>query len=114
MPSFVIDPWNNFVRVFELPKRMPTDFCFGGPVTTMFEMVDWFTPFVEISQANVEKEEWLKQGRTYPTLEITLDEIQDRMVDHLSRKMYLQAGRTYLLLFNCGASLTFKMGGTVQ
>ena len=32
----------NFLRVFQLPDELPSDYCFGGPVPTTMEMVDWF------------------------------------------------------------------------
>ena len=53
----IVDPWNNFCRVFEMPLEFSNDYCFNGGHPTNFQMVDWFYP-TEVDQAAVNKEIW--------------------------------------------------------
>jgi hypothetical protein len=34
----------NFLRLFEMPQKFPSGFCFGGGYPVRFQMVDWFGP----------------------------------------------------------------------
>lgn len=39
----------NMCRVFELPERFPSDYCFGGGHDVTFKMVDWYNPIPPIT-----------------------------------------------------------------
>lgn len=86
----------NFCRVFELPENYPSDFCFGRGIPVTMQMVDWFNP---ISPAEVTR------GQVKPWSENV-----SKLRDWLSTKVYVQAGRKYLLITDFGESFIFEKG----
>lgn len=81
----------NFCRIFELPVKFPTGFCFGGPLPTTFGMVDWFYPVQDEDQ----EKDW--ESEVVPLLR-----------EFLSKKQYVRPGRQYLLLTDFGKSFVFS------
>lgn len=45
----VINSNNNLIRIFVLPEKYPSAYCFGGGHEVIFTMVDWFNPYPTMS-----------------------------------------------------------------
>lgn len=105
-----VNPWNNFCRVFELPKEYPTGFCFNGGYPGEMLMVDWFNPVGEVPQAAVTKEVWQEKvgDPAEQDLEVDIDELGEKLLPFMKAKQYIQPGRTYLIIFDFGGSLIFE------
>ena len=91
--KFKITSDNNFLRVFKLPTKFSSEYCFGGGIPHEFVMVNWLnviSPF-EISDGK----------------EFTLQELHDVCVPHMQKQEFLRKGK-YLILFECGAAIQFE------
>jgi|SRR3990167_7275602 len=108
--KYTVDGWNNFCSVFELPERYPSGFCFGGGIPVTVTMVDWFNPVSGMGQPAISKEQWVKKLGEFQTEEVSDDGLRESLLPWVSMKNYVKKGRTYLILCNFGASLTFKGG----
>ena len=107
MGEYKVDGWNNFCRVFEAPDNYSKDYCFSGG--TNFQMVDWFRPVEGICQPAVTKEIWIENVDSIETVTIDHDELGSKLIEFISKKMYIKPGRTYLILCNFEASFMFTM-----
>jgi hypothetical protein len=105
--KYSVDGWNNFCRVFELPQRFSSKFCFGG-IPTNFQMVDWFNPVPDIGTPAVSKEVWKEKVGDIETVEIDHDELSNDLIGSLRMKRYIRPDRTYLIICDFGASFIFK------
>lgn len=87
---------NNFCRVFELPEKYPSGFCFGRGRPVSFQMVDWFQPIPvdDIYDDNVK--DWA--------------EYELMLKDFLRDKRYVKPGRQYLLITDFGQAFMFGDG----
>ena len=110
--KYNVDGWNNFCRVFELPIRFSSDFCFGEGVPTNFQMVDWFNPVPDIGQPAVSKEVWREKVGEIEVKNIDGDELATKLTDWLKMKLYTKPGCTYLVLCDFGLCFTFTKEGT--
>jgi len=81
---------DNFCRVFELPEKYPSDYCFQGGHPVTIKMIDWFNPVQPGNEWSVETGESL--------------------CDFVLRKGYIKPGRKYLILtdFNIALVVTGK------
>ncbi len=84
----------NFCRVFEMPESYPKGFCFGGGKPCEFLMVDWFQPIVPEKVREDKDFNWPDE--------------EAKLIAFLKEKMYLKAGRTYLLVTDFGKAFTFQ------
>jgi len=75
--EFDIDPWNNFVRVFEIPQEFPSGFYFGGGRLANFQMKDWFQPFPSLPQPSIDKRAWIEKEGEFMTLLYTGDQVRE-------------------------------------
>lgn len=111
--KYTVDPWNNFCRVFELPTRYPTGYCFNGGKPSSFLMVDWFNPVPDIRQSAITKEQYekaIKEGApVYRTAEIDSDELQEFLSPFISGKNYIKKDSEYLVI--CEFGFTFIVNG---
>ena len=107
---YIVDGWNNFCRVFELPEKFSSEYCFGGGIDTTFKMVDWFNPMDLGGQPTVSKEVWLEKVGKIETVQVSSDELKNKLLDFLIGKNYVKPNRTYILIANFGASFTFSKG----
>jgi hypothetical protein len=105
--KYKVDGWNNFCRVFELPKSYPSGFCFDGGKPVNILMVDWFNPVCDIPQPAVSKEVWKDKVGEIKVTEIDLDELENTLIPFLKNKQYVKSGRTYLVLYDFGGATTF-------
>jgi hypothetical protein len=105
--KYNVDGWNNFCRVFELPERFSSSFCFSGGVPTNFQMVDWFNPVPDVGQPTVSKEEWREKIGEIKAQSIDGDELAAMLIGWLRMKPYIRPGRTYLVLCDFGLCFTF-------
>lgn len=103
----VVDGWNNFCMVFELPEDYPSEFCFGGGHPVTFQLVDWFNPVQDVSMAGVSKEVWEAEVGPIEPLEVDTDELGESLVDFIQGKQYVKPGREYLVKCNFGAAFLF-------
>ena len=76
---------NDLIRIFVLPLRFPKGFCFGGPRTTLFHLVDWFKVF------------------GMETLPVELDDVQyevkkQSIIDCIKGKEYYCLSRKYIVI----------------
>lgn len=109
--KFIVNPWNNFCRVFEIPKEYPPGFCFGGGIRTNFQMVDFFYPIPGIPQAGVTKKEWEEKvgSVSEQEKEINLKDLEEKLLPFLQQKQYTKTGRQYLILYSFGGSTVFTV-----
>lgn len=107
--KYIVNPWNNFCRIFELPEKYPTSFCFGGGYPVEFQLIDWFYP-TEGSQAGVSKEVWGKLVGPVEeqNIEIDHEELKAELVPFLQEKQYTKKGRTYLFMADFGMTFLFN------
>ena len=105
--KYNVDGWNNFCRVFELPERFSSEFCFGGGIPTKFQMIDWFNPVPDIGQPAVSKKVWRKKVGEIVVKIVDHEELQTFLIPWLKMKQYTQQGRTYLVICDFGACFTF-------
>ncbi len=106
--TYSVDGWNNFCRVFELPRQYPEGFCFDGGKRTDFLMIDWFNPVPGIGQPAVTKEVWREKVGEIETKEVSEDELKESLVPWLLKKQYVKTGRDYLVLCDFGAAIRFS------
>lgn len=108
--KFEVDPWNNFCRVFKLPKQYPRGFCFSGGKHVSMLMEDWFCPVSEVCQAAVSKEVWAREvGPVEEQVkEVDGDELIKKLTEFLQKKDYVEAGQTYLVVCDFGLACTFE------
>lgn len=106
--KYTVDGWNNFCRVFELPERFSSNFCFGGGIPTNFSMVDWFNPIPDVGQPTVSKEVWRERVGEIPVKKITHEELFSFLVPWLRQKAYIKPHRKYLIICDFGACFMFE------
>lgn len=108
--SYEVDRWNNFCRVFMLPEKFSSNFCFGGGIPTNFQMVDWFNPVANIGSPGISKKEWLENFKNLDGMQttITLKELKDNLLPHLQVKTYVRTDRQYLVICDFGATFMFE------
>lgn len=104
---YKVDGWNNFCRVFELPEHFSCEYCFGGGIPTVFQMIDWFNPVPDLGQPAVSKEIWKEKVGEIEVKEINHDELQGFLIPWLRMKKYIKVDRAYLVICDFGACFTF-------
>jgi hypothetical protein len=109
MSTYTVDGWNNFCRIFEVPKKFSNEFCFNGGIPTNFQMVDWFYPVEDICQPTVSKEVWKEQVGPIETQIVNHNELGNKLINFVSRKNYIKPGRTYIILCDFEAIFVFTM-----
>ena len=107
--KYQVDGWNNFCRVFALPEKFPSDYCFHGGHPVNFQMVDWFNPVPEINQPAISKKIWLEKYGKIKTKEVTEDDLRESLIPFLAIKQYIIPGREYLIICDFGASIKFSV-----
>jgi hypothetical protein len=106
--KYQIDGWNNFCRVFELPEKFSSKFCFGGGISTNFQMVDWFNPIQGLPQPCCDKITWENKVGKIDIIEKEHQEIYDSLVPWLRKKLYIKPDRQYLVICDFGATFIFQ------
>ena len=91
---FQITHDQNFCRVFRLPLRYPTGYCFAGGHPCNFQLVDWFNP---IPIADIGRGKF----RTW-------DEYRKELIEFLRVKVYADWGRQFLVITDFGESFVFE------
>lgn len=100
---YEVDSWNNFCRVFEIPKEFAQGFCFGGGMPTNFQMVDWFYPIGDIGQAACSKEVFRACGRKIEIKVVSYGELIEILDPFIKSKNYRKPDHDYLVICNFGA-----------
>lgn len=85
----------NFCRVFEMPVRYPSGFCFRGGQVVPFIMVDWFNPIPRSAFASDLPETW--------------EACESMLRDFVAQKQYVKPGRTYLVVTDFGEAFTLAV-----
>lgn len=106
--KYTIDGWNNFCRVFELPKTYSSNFCFGDGIATNFQMQDWFNPVSDLPQPAVSKKFWEENVGPIDQKEVDYDNLVKSLTEFLAQKSYVKSGYEYLVICNFGMAFTFK------
>jgi len=106
--KYKVDGWNNFCRVFEIPAKFSSEFCFGGGIDTVFKMVDWFNPVSGLPQPTISKDVWEKEVGPFEVIEKTEQELHETVGRFVAGKEYVRKGFKYLILCNFGAALVIE------
>lgn len=97
----IITQNSNFMRIFQLPPTLPTDFCFSGGIPCEFVMVDWFNPY---STTEVKPNSYV---------EVT-PELEKKLVESLRKfikgKVYYKPNRKYIAISDFGLAFTIQEG----
>ena len=101
---FKVDGWNNFCRVFELPDKYPSGFCFDGGHPTNFQMIDWFNPVSGLGTPACSKEVWKKEVGKIEVKEVDVDKLTEELAPWLRKKQYTVNGKKYLVICDFGAT----------
>ena len=109
-PTYKVDGWNNFCRVFQLPDTYPEEYCFHGPKQAIFNMVDWFNPVPEIPQPAITKVEWIKTVGEYTNKIITYQQLYQTIVPFVKTKTYIKPYKQYIIICDFGASIMLNKG----
>jgi len=106
--KYIVNPWNNFCRIFELPERYPTEFCFNGSHPVNFQLVDWFYP-TSVPQAAVPKNIWEENVGPVKNedIEINHDDLVLKLLPFLKNKSYIKSSKKYLFIADFGMSFIF-------
>lgn len=112
--KYLVTGFNNFCRVFELPKKFSKDYCFGGGIPTEFKMVDWFNPVTGLPQWGISEDKYnelLKSGEISGaenhTKEVDSEELQKVLTEFLCNKNYVNHGSQYIVVCNFGFAFMF-------
>jgi len=111
--KYKVTGFNNFCRVFEVPIPLPKDYCFGGGIPTMFKMVDWFYPVIDLPQWAISEKKYnelVENGDIKPEgndVTIESDELQSDLIKFISQKVYAIEGRAYIVLCNFEFAFVF-------
>ena len=106
--EYNVNNWNNFCRVFEIPNKFPSGFCFGGGHPCIFQEVDWFYPIADVAQAAISKEEWIKKVGPIENQPVNIEELERKLLPFLKEKQYVKPGYKYLILYDFGGSSVFE------
>lgn len=100
---FKVTNENNFCRVFMLPAKFPSDFCFGGGWPVEFRMVDWFNPVP--TSAFLPPPEYIvwKDGVCELSVEAA-EKLRNALREFLKDKRYRKPGCQYIVLTDYGDS----------
>ena len=107
---FKVDGWNNFCRIFELPEKFSSEYCFSSGVATNFQMVDWFNPITGLPNPAVSKEVWIKEVGEIQVTEVTVEQLKNDLSNFILGKGYVKKGRKYLFVANFGATFLMEEG----
>jgi len=107
---YQVDGWNNFCRVFEMPKDedYSNEFCHNGGHPNNFQMIDWFYPVEGVFMAGCSKEVYRKEVGEIPVTEVDHFELKDKLIPFLEQKVYLKNNRKYIAICDFGASYVFE------
>jgi len=105
--KYKVDGWNNFCRVFELPKEYPNDFCFGGDLPVNFQMVDWFCLVPKMTTRGISKEKWVEKFGPIEEKDVEIEKFEVDLIHFLRQKKYVKKGQKYLVIYEFGGSSTF-------
>lgn len=92
--KYTITEATNFLRVFRLPAKFPSGYCFGGGHEVRFQLVDWFNAFSPMDEFPKEFE---NGDAGY------LEHIEE-LRQFIAGKKYVQAGFVYLAVTDYGDS----------
>lgn len=107
MSRFIVDGWNNFCRVFELPEEYPKGYCFQGGRDVVFKMVDWFNPVNGIEMAACSKDIWVEKVGMVNLTPVDGDELSAKLTVFLKGKKYYNSSKKYLVMCDFGFSFVF-------
>jgi hypothetical protein len=90
----MINEMSNFCRVFELPDKYPSGYCFGGGFPVEFKMVDWFNPIPSDDFYDNKIKKW--------------EDYVPMIKEFLLKKLYVKSGMKYLVITDFGESFVFE------
>ena len=78
----------NFIRIFEMPEKLPTGFCFGGGRPSGILLVDWFQPLCSYEAFGLKG-----VSRDYTGEELIA--IRKSVKEFVRKKRYIRGDRLY-------------------
>jgi len=93
--DFKVTESTNFLRVFCLPSRFPSDYCFGGGHPVTFILVDWFNAFPQ-------QEFWEGKTKEIKTADAEYQKHIEKLKDFIKGKKYFTTTFTYMVLTDYG------------
>jgi len=93
--DFKVTYATNFLRVFRLPNKFPSDYCFDGGPSTIFVLVDWFNPFSE-------QDFWGDKTKEFNKSDIDYLEHIEGLRSFIKEKKYFVNTFTYMVLTDYG------------
>lgn len=118
--TYKVTGFNNFMRVFEVPEKFSTEYCFGGGIPTNFQMVDWFHPVSGLPQWAVSEQKYneliekgeLQKSENHETIIDTVT-LEAELTAFINKKNYTREGRQYLCICNFGYAFMFTCVKTI-
>jgi len=86
----------NFLRVFRLPEKFPSDFCFGDGHPTNFQLVDWFNPFDQLELTNI------NSNKEFNSASYEYQKHIEKLRTFIKEKKYFNSAYTYMVLTDYG------------
>lgn len=106
---------NNFCRVFMLPARFPSDFCFGGGHPVEFRMVDWFNPVPPDPSFGGEQFAFLKWVNGVCELDAdSAEKMREATRSFIALKRYIKPGCEYLVITDYGDAFLLNRQGSKE
>ena len=93
--KFRVTEATNFVRIFRLPNKFPSGYCFGGGHPTSFQLVDWFNPFSQ-------EDFWDNAAKDIDSGELSYIKHIQRLKEFIKEKKYFNAQCTFMALTDYG------------
>ena len=109
---YKVDSWNNFCRVFQVPKKFSSDFC-NQAIPTIFMMVDWFNPIShkDLFTPGISKEDWIKKykvTREDLQIDINIDVLEVQLTQFIEHKNYIKPHNKYIIICDFGYTFSFE------
>ena len=93
--KYKITEATNFLRVFCLPDKLPSDYCFGGGHPSIFTVIDWFNAIPPQSLWEKDEIVYEEDGREY-------QELRRELCDFIKGKKYYNTLKTFMILTDYG------------
>lgn len=98
---FKVTQENNFCYVFEMPRELPSDYCFGGGHPVQFRMVDWFNPVPTSTFMPPPEYIVWKDGECELSIEAA-EKLREDLREFLRVKRYRKVGHDYIVVTRYG------------
>ena len=87
--KFRVTDAHNFIRVFQLPNKYSSDYCFEGGHLVEIRLVDWFNPFES-------SDFWDEKVKEFDSTDGWYQENVQKLRDFIKEKIYFDSKYTFL------------------